>query len=55
MMVKILTICIMTSFIQMIIDNLLNIKPLYIDGGWLEIDNLDDLKNLEKINENFDI
>ena len=45
----------MTSFIQMIIDNLLNVKPTFINGGWIEIDSLDDLKNLEKIDENFNI
>ncbi len=45
----------MTSFIQMIIDNLLNVTPIFIDGGWVEIDSLDDLKKLEKINEKFDI
>jgi choline kinase len=45
----------MTSFIQKIIDNLMNVKPLYINGGWIEIDSLDDLKNLENINENFNL
>ncbi len=45
----------MTSFIQMMIDNLLDVKPIFINGGWIEIDSLDDLKNLEKINENFNI
>ena len=45
----------MTSFIQMIINNLLNVKPTFINGGWIEIDSLDDLKNLEKIDENFNI
>ena len=45
----------MTSFIQMIIDNLYNVKPIFINGGWIEIDSLNDLKNLEKINENFNI
>ena len=34
----------MTSFIQMVIDKLLDIKPVYIDGGWIEIDCVDDLK-----------
>jgi len=45
----------MTSFIQMIIDNLLNVKPTFINGGWIEIDSLKDLKNLEKIDENLNI
>ena len=40
---------------QKIIDNLLNVKPTFINGGWIEIDSLDDLKNLEKIDENFNI
>tara|TARA_Y100001968_G_scaffold119320_1_gene108718 strand:+ start:12401 stop:12895 length:495 start_codon:yes stop_codon:yes gene_type:complete len=35
----------MTSFIQMIIDNLSDINPVYIDGGWLEIDCIDDLQS----------
>ncbi len=35
----------MTSFIQMIIDNLADVKPVYINGGWLEIDSVDDLNS----------
>jgi L-glutamine-phosphate cytidylyltransferase len=35
----------MTSFIQNIIDKLLNVKPVYIEGGWLEIDSLEDLQS----------
>ena len=35
----------MTSFIQMIIDNLTDATPVYIDGGWIEIDCMDDLKS----------
>ena len=34
----------MTSFIQMIIDNLTDVKPVFIDGGWVEVDCIDDLK-----------
>lgn len=34
----------MTSFIQMMIDNLLDVKPIFIDGGWVEVDCVDDLK-----------
>ncbi|WP_295052854.1 phosphocholine cytidylyltransferase family protein [Sulfuricurvum sp.] len=34
----------MTSFIQMVIDNLMNVKPVFIHGGWVEIDTVDDLK-----------
>ena len=38
----------MTSFIQLIIDNLMDVKPVFIDGGWVEIDSVKDLKiNLE--------
>jgi choline kinase len=33
----------LTSFIQLIIDNLSNVTPVYINGGWLEIDTLSDL------------
>ncbi len=43
----------MTSFIQMIIDNLINVKPVIIDGGWLEVDSVEDLiayKDKSKIN-----
>lgn len=32
----------MTSFIQLIIDNLNVVYPVYIDGGWLEIDTMED-------------
>ena len=39
----------MTTFIQMIIDNLLEVKPIYINGGWVEIDSLVDLKKMEQI------
>jgi choline kinase len=34
----------MTSFIQMIINNLLDVKPIFIDGGWVEIDSVEDIK-----------
>ena len=33
----------MTSFIQLSIENLLDVKPIFIDGGWVEIDCIDDL------------
>ncbi|WP_440651963.1 sugar phosphate nucleotidyltransferase [Candidatus Pelagibacter sp. HIMB1495] len=45
----------MTSFIQLVIDNLLNVTPIFIDGGWIEIDSLDDLKKLETIDEKFNL
>ncbi len=32
----------MTSFIQLIIDDLNDVYPVYIDGGWLEIDTIED-------------
>ncbi len=35
----------MTSFLQLIIDNLFDVSPIYIHGGWLEIDCIDDLKS----------
>ena len=35
----------MTSLIQTISDNLVNVKPVYINGGWLEIDCIDDLES----------
>ena len=28
----------MTSFIQMIIDEFVDVKPIFIDGGWIEVD-----------------
>lgn len=34
----------MTSFIQLIIDRLMAVKAVHIQGGWLEIDSVDDLK-----------
>lgn len=33
----------MTSFIQMIINKLMDVNPVFIDGGWNEIDFIDDL------------
>jgi choline kinase len=42
----------MTSFIQMVIDNLIDVNPVYIDGGWIEVDCVDDLKT-EMIEGNF--
>ena len=35
----------MTSFIQMIIDNLMPVQPVFIEGGWLEIDCFEDMKS----------
>lgn len=39
----------MTSFIQMIIDNLVDVKPVFINGGWVEIDSVEDLNIYEKL------
>lgn len=39
----------MTSFLQLIIDRLSPIQAVFINGGWLEIDNLQDLKAYEKL------
>ncbi len=38
----------MTSFIQLIIDNLMPVKPVYIESGWLEVDTIQDLNVYEK-------
>ena len=38
----------MTTFIQMIIDKLLDVYPTYVRGGWFEIDSINDLKQMEK-------
>ena len=34
----------MTSFIQMAIDHLVDVTPVYIDGGWVEVDSVEDLQ-----------
>lgn len=33
----------MTSFIQLVIDKLMEVKPVFIDGGWVELDTIEDL------------
>jgi choline kinase len=38
----------MTSFIQLIIDNLMPVKAVIINGGWLEIDTVSDLERYQK-------
>ncbi len=40
----------MTSFIQLIIDNLTNVNPVFINGGWVEIDCIEDMKS-EMVND----
>ncbi len=37
----------MTSFLQLLIDKGVNFKACFIDGGWLEIDSLEDLNALK--------
>ena len=34
----------MTSFIQLLIDNIKKPKAIFIEGGWIEIDSLEDLE-----------
>ena len=34
----------MTSLIQMVIDNLMDVKPVFINGGWIEIDDIKDIR-----------
>ena len=34
----------MTSFLQMIADNIISLSPVYIEGGWIEIDEPSDLE-----------
>jgi choline kinase len=41
----------MTSFIQQLIDAGWNVQPALIDGGWLEVDTLEDLHNYETLTE----
>ena len=38
----------LTSFIQMMINNSFEVSPVFIDGGWIEIDTSEDL-NLEMV------
>lgn len=39
----------MTSFIQEIANRLMQVKAVPVDGGWLEIDSIEDLENYNKI------
>jgi choline kinase len=43
----------MTSFIQIMIDELMDVRPVFIDGGWVEIDSVDDLS--VRINQKFNL
>jgi L-glutamine-phosphate cytidylyltransferase len=38
----------MTSFIQMVIENLMDVSPIYTMGGWIEIDSIEDLNAYNK-------
>ncbi len=38
----------MTSLIQMIIDNLSDVTPVYIEGGWIEIDSVEDINSYQQ-------
>jgi len=38
----------MTSLIQLVIDNILDVEPVFINGGWFEIDSAHDLEIYEK-------
>ena len=40
----------MTTFIQLIINNLLDVTPIFINGRWLEIDTIEDLLAYNKTN-----
>jgi choline kinase len=38
----------MTTFLQNIIDRLMSVKAVFIEGGWIEIDSLNDLEAYKK-------
>ncbi len=39
----------MTSLIQMVIDNIMEVTPVFINGGWIEIDSVDDIDAYNRI------
>jgi choline kinase len=39
----------MTSLVQLLVDASWDVRPALIDGGWLEVDTLDDLQRYEKM------
>ena len=45
----------MTSFIQMIINNLEDVHSVYINSGWVEIESVEYLKALESVYESFNL
>ena len=38
----------LTTLLQLIIDNLIDVTPVMIEGGWVEIDSLEDINNYKK-------
>lgn len=40
----------MTTFIQLVIDKLLDVSPVLINGGWIEIDTLEDIESYQRAN-----
>ena len=38
----------LTTFLQLLIDNDFEVNPIYINGGWIEIDSIQDLENYNK-------
>jgi NDP-sugar pyrophosphorylase family protein len=37
----------MTTFLQLLIERVAPVQAVYVKGGWLEIDTLEDLRRLE--------
>ena len=44
----------MTCFLQLIIDKVMPVKAVHIDGGWIEIDTCQDLNRYSKLNSRFE-
>ena len=44
----------LTAFLQLMINNDFDIHPIYINGGWIEIDSVDDINNYNKKGISFD-
>jgi L-glutamine-phosphate cytidylyltransferase len=44
----------MTTFLQLLINNVVPAKAIHINGGWLEIDSIEDLNNYQKHTINLD-
>ena len=43
-----------TTLIQLLIDNRFKVSPIYINGGWIEIDSISDLENYKLNKISFD-